>query len=282
MDEKAVSQLYDMHADELTGPQFEPVNRHSVHDPIDLISPTVPNVGGLTPTGEHPNPLSPRVDPFPYGAAAAGAAGAGAGAASMGAYNNPQAAYDPYGHPTMHMPDANDYAVNSGGGYGYGPHDGGYGVAAGMGAGAAAVGAGAAGYGASRGYGDPRSPTASAPSQYSASSTGGNQTSPPPLPALGAPAGMSAAALAKQREAANQSQRSRMSAYSGGSPQQTSGPSGHARQGSVDNTVTEENATSPDVRRSGSGSVFQHTDYGSVTEGNDEDEAEAPAEVPPK
>ena len=33
------------------------------------------------------------------------------------------------------------------------------------------------------------------------------------------------------------------------------------------------------VRRSSSGGVYQHTDYGSVPE--DEDEAEAPSEVPP-
>ncbi|KAL0242253.1 hypothetical protein I308_105882 [Cryptococcus tetragattii IND107] len=89
--------------------------RHSVNDPIDLLSPSVPAVGGAAASGNS----TPRVDPFPF------------------QNPSPENPFDSYSHTPMHMPDARDYM---GGAYDpYGGMEGGYGVAA-----AAGIGAGAA------------------------------------------------------------------------------------------------------------------------------------------
>jgi len=171
----------------LSDRQFDPGNRHSVSDPLDLLAPSVPNVGGLGPTSAGAASSAPQIDPFPYG-------------------SPEQHSYDPYAHAPMNMPDARDY-----GGYGgYGHQDGGYGVAAGLGAGAgaAAAGAGAAAYGAGAGR-DRDHDYASSQDHGSQSQQHYNQTSP--------------AAAAKQREAGMERQRARMSGgYDG-----AAGPSGN-------------------------------------------------------
>lgn len=100
---------------------FDPsrVARHSVNDPMDLLSPSVAAAGGAAASGNS----APRVDPFPF--------------------QNPSSPedlpYDPYSHAPMRMPDARDYMD---GAYDpYGGMEGGYGVAAAAGAAGAGIGA---------------------------------------------------------------------------------------------------------------------------------------------
>jgi len=178
---------------------FDPANRHSVHDPIDLLAPAVPAVGNASDQGAA-GP-GPRVDPFPY-----------AGAPTQSG----QANYDPYSHAPMQMPDARNYLSGGQGSYpGYGQGlgaEGGYGAAAALGAGAGAGGAAAGAYAASR---------------YSTSddqSTPGTASVNPP----------NSAAAAKQREAAAERQRLRVSdGYAappgGSSPPVSDGPDGNRR-----------------------------------------------------
>ena len=287
---------------------FDPGNRHSVSDPIDLLAPSVPNVGSPTAANAQPGVNSPRVDPFPYGGAAAGAAGAGAlaGAAAGSHGSHPgspeQQAYDPYAAPQpMQFPDARNYMSTGGygGSYGGGGMDGGYGAAAA--GGGMAGGAAAGGY--AEGQFDPRfAPSQSAPSNYSRSSGGalsphgaggmGQGANVPPVPPLAGAAGMSSGAIAKQREATAERERLRQSAgfqptspvagsagagAAAGAAAGGSGAAGAAAgsRSSVDGTGE------GDARRSSSGGVYQHTDYGSVPEVNDEGEEEPPTEIPP-
>ena len=207
---------------------FDPGNRHSVHDPIDLLAPAVPNVGSPT-SGTGPGVNSPRVDPFPYGGAAAGAAAGVAAAHHPGSPE--QQPYGPYAqnpHPSMQFPDARNYMVGGGnGGYGYGgATDGGYGAAAG--------GAAADGYGEGE-YDQRYAPSQSASSNYSHPSqalsprgAGAGGQNVPPVPPLAGSAGMSAAALAKQREATVERERLRQSAGFQGSPVAGAGPAAAA------------------------------------------------------
>ena len=225
--------------------QFDPGNRHSVSDPIDLLNPSAPTVGGVGTTAVGASGSAPRVDPFPF---------------QNGPGSPEQARHDPFAHAPMQMPDPNDYT-----GYGssYAQNmEGGYGVAAEMGAGA--VGAGAVGAGAyaaghdhddqshqGGGYGDPRSGS-------------GNS---PPLPSL------SSAAAAKHREVAAERQRLRMSAGYDQQPQ--AGGSGN-RPTSWEGR----SSTGDETTNGGAGStVYQHTDYASIPE---DETQEAPAEIPPK
>lgn len=171
---------------------FDPGNRHSVADPIDLLAPSVPNVGNPETAGLAAT-HSPHVDPFPYGPDSAA-----------------NQAYDPYSHAPMQMPDHNNYL---GGGYGaYGGGDGGYAVAAMGGAAAGAAGAGA--YSASQ--------YSSEPSHY------GGVTSPPqqqshfPVPTV-APG-----VAAKQREA--QAERDRLRNPYGSGPSREAATSPDARR----------------------------------------------------
>ena len=281
---------------------FDPTNRHSVHDPIDLLAPAVPNVGSPT-SASGPGVNSPRVDPFPYGGAAAGVGAAGVAGAAAAAHHHgspEQQQYDPYAanpHPSMQFPDARNYMVNAGsGGYGYGgAADGGYGAAAGMAGGAAAGGA-AAGYGAGE-FDQRYAPSQSAPSTYSRTTepfspphgagagVGGQNV--PPVPPLAGGAGMSAAALAKQREAAVDRERLRQSAGFPTSPSAsptagvggaTAGGSGLAAAAASRTSV--DGRTDDDMARSSSGAVYQHTDYGSVPEVEDAED-QGPSEIPP-
>ncbi|WWC68829.1 uncharacterized protein I206_102764 [Kwoniella pini CBS 10737] len=217
---------------------FDPA-RHSVNDPIDLISPSVPNVGG-TGAAVGASATSPRVDPYTY--------------ASSGGDES----YDPYAHaPPMQMPDARDYMQNSIGHGGYNPYgsgmEGGYGVAAAAGAGA---GAAAGAYGST-----------SPQQQYSPSYE--NHYGQPQQTQ-----NMSTAAMSKQREAAHERYQNRLSGGYGGPQAQASGSGG---QSGV--------PLSPDPsdggrRESANGSVYQHTDMGSLP--NEGDEQEEIAEIPPK
>lgn len=226
-------------------------------DPLDMLAPSVPNVGGVGPTAG-PAGTSPRVDPFPYG-------------------SPQQANYDPYSHaPSMQMPDARDY-----GGYApYGGHEGGYGVAAGLGG--AAAGAGA--YGATSGYGDSEgyAPSSSHgdPSQgyYGGDSPGVNAAGVGAGAAAGAAAGgASAGAIAKQRESAMERQRQRQSAgfdQAGYGMTPAQGSSGQANRQSVEGPGSDGEGR----RTSAAASVYQHTDYGSMPD----EEDDGPGEIPPK
>lgn len=116
-----MSRLYHIFSTFLTCLQFDPSRaaRHSVNDPMDLLSPSVPAVGGAAFSGNS----TPRVDPFPF----------------QNASSPEDQPYDPISHAPMRMPDARDYM---GGAYDpYGGMEGGYGLAAGAGAG---IGAGSA------------------------------------------------------------------------------------------------------------------------------------------
>jgi len=198
---------------------FDPGNRHSVNDPLDLLAPSVPNV----------NPgSSPHVDPFPYG----------------GSPN--QNMYDPYAHAPMQMPNANDYLANTGmGGNGpyptFGSGEGGYGAAA---LGGAALGAGGA-YAASH--------DSHSQGQGYQTSEGYPPTSPPP-------------GNAKQREAAMERQRNRMS----GAP----GPSGFTPMSEGSGGGASSPPTEDGRRQSG---IYQHTDMTSVPD----EEEETAEEIPP-
>lgn len=211
---------------------FDPGNRHSMSDPLDLLAPSVPNVG---PTAG-PAGSAPRVDPFPYG--------------------SPEHSYDPYSHAPMQMPDARDYggSYNTFGGH----NDGGYGVAAGLGG---AAGMGAAAYGAG-GYDD---------DGYSHSNYTTSDHNAAGIGAGAAAGGASAAAIAKQRESAMERQRQRQSA---GFDQ-----SGMAAGGSGNRPSTEGRMSDHDRRAStGPSTVYEHTDYGSVPD----EEEDGPSEIPPK
>lgn len=230
--------------------QFDP--RHSTHDPLDLIDPSVPDMGSGAAAGHGGSgTAASAVDPFPYDPS---------GGNSY--------AYDPYSQqPSMEMPDARNYAPGAGGYPSYGG-DGGYGAAAALGAGAA--GAGVAGYGAGRGYNQQSNTDYSS---YSTSDTGhgGAPTSPPMT-----------AAQAKQREAANERARNRQSpqwgSYSGHGHQNY----GYGEPAAGGSGSPEE--SDPATRRQSqafSDGVYQHTDYGSAQDGPEE-ELEPPAEIPPK
>ncbi|WVF66895.1 hypothetical protein IAT40_001638 [Kwoniella sp. CBS 6097] len=230
---------------------FDPTRaaRHSVNDPIDLISPSVPAVGGAAAT-------SPRVDPYPFESNQNAVAGGGE-------------EYDPYAHaPPMRMPDARDYM----GGGGYGPYgsayEGGYGVAH-TAAGAAAGGAAAAAYGQT------------SPSQgYSASYDGHGSPSTNASPQVN----MSQAALAKQREAASERYNNRMSAGFGG-PSGSGAVGAGAGAGAAGAQEVMGSPPSSEAGRresaisEGRASVYQHTDMGSMPDGSEE---EGLAEIPPK
>jgi len=198
------------------------------------------------------NTAATDVDPFPYDPSSTGH-----GANSY--------AYDPYsGQPSMEMPDARNYAPGSGaGGYpSYGGGDGGYGVAAALGAGAAGVGA--AGYGANRGY---QAQSNTDYSHYSTSDGGHNgQTSPP----------MTAAQM-KQREAAHERARNRMSPQYGNYGAQ---PYGYGEAGGSGSPEEQDPANRRQSQALSDG-VYQHTDYGSAQDGTEE-VADPPAEIPPK
>ncbi|WWC87682.1 uncharacterized protein L201_002573 [Kwoniella dendrophila CBS 6074] len=224
---------------------FDPTNaaRHSVNDPIDLISPSVPNVGGAAST-------SPRVDPYPY------------------SNSGGETEYDPYAHaPAMQMPDARDYMQNTVSSGGYNPYgsglEGGYGVAAATGA-AVGAGAGAAAYGST----SPRQQHYQ--SSYDGHSNNGYGQ------AQGQPQNMSTAAMAKQREAANERYQNRMSGGYGGPIASASGSGSGAN-----NQVTSPDPSESGRRTSANGSVYQHTDMGSMPE-PDADAQEDLAEIPPK
>lgn len=221
---------------------FDPGNRHSLADPIDLLAPAVPNVG---------NPdagMDSHVDPFPshYGNV------------------SPQQAYDPYSHAPMQMPDAHNYLGGSGYGTGYGNGDGGYGVAAAMGGaalGGAAAGAGAGAYSASQ--------YSSEPSHYGGGPTSPSQSQPhhfggavPALAPMVAPG-----VAAKQREA--QAERDRLRSGGSGAGYNSSGPSRDA--------TGSDNRRTSQMSDGGGQSVYQHTDMGSAP-----DEEEQPRqEIPP-
>lgn len=259
---------------------FDPGNRHSVSDPLDLLAPSVPDVGGGGSGGGAAGHggSAPQVDPFPYG-------------------GNPanSAAYDPYSHAPMQMPDAQQYAAqgahNPYGGYTGGSGEGGYGAAAAYGAlgGAAGIGAGAAAYDHSR-HGDYRSETGHSTSTYTSPYPDHSPTSSP-HPSQGgfggagygagaAGAALSPAAAAKQREAAaeRERQRMRMSQMHGGSSGGQSYGAGHS--GNQPPSPSTEPSTD-DRRASGMSdtgrSVYQHTDMGSVPDEGDE----GPSEIPP-
>ena len=196
------------------------------------------------------NTAATNVDPFPYDP-------------SAGAGNS--YAYDPYaGQPSMDMPDARNYTAGAGGYPSYGGGEGGYGAAAALGAGAAGVGA--AGYAAGRGY-NPQSNTDY--SQYSTSDGGHGQTSPPMT-----------AAQAKQREAANERARNRMSPQYGNYGGQQ--PYGHGEAGGSGSPEEDPaNRRQSQAYSEGRSTVYQHTDYGSAHDGTEEI-ADAPPEIPPK
>ena len=216
--------------------QFDPGNRHSVSDPLDLLAPSVPNVGGLGAGAGAGAAANHHVDPFPYGAP-----------------EQQQQHYDPYSHAPMQMPDARDYGgynnydLGHEGGYGA---DGGYGVAAGMGGAAAAGLAGAGAYGASRRHHDDEQRYDEDQNRYT-SSHGHGPSSPPQ--------GYPSAAASKQREADMERQRNRQSYDQG--------------VGGSGNRMSHEGPTSePDRRSAANSTVYQHTDYGSAM---DEEEAPA-------
>jgi hypothetical protein len=208
------------------------------------------------------------------GAGAAGHGGSGTASSAVDPFpydpsGGNSYAYDPYSQqPSMEMPDARNYAPGAGaGGYPSYGGDGGYGAAAALGA-----GAGMAGYGAGRGY---QQQSNTDYSTYSTSETGhgGAPTSPPMT-----------AAQAKQREAANERARNRQSpqwgSHSGhGHPNYGYGYAGGEAGGSGSPEESD-----PATRRQSqafSDGVYQHTDYGSA-HGGPEEEAEPPAEIPPK
>ena len=199
------------------------------------------------------NTAAADVDPFPYDPSA------GHGANSY--------AYDPYNNPTsMQMPDARNYAPGGAGGYpSYGGGDGGYGVAAALGAGAAGVGA--------AGYGAHQAQSNTDYSHYSTSDGGhGAQTSPPPP---------ITAAQMKQREAAQERARNRMSPQYGNYGAQ---PYGYGEAGGSGGSPEEQdpaNRRQSQAISEGRSTVYQHTDYGSAHDGTEE-VAEPPAEIPPK
>ncbi len=174
--------------------QFDP-SRSANHStlskgPVDLLS--------------NHHPAANEVSPFTYGAA--GVAGLGAGAAAYGAGNTQYGNEDPYGQPAalntgnMSNDGYNGYGYpdhgNAGGEMeelgsptGLNRHSGGWGAAAALGGGAVAVGGAA--------YGGYHARSPSDEQQTQTSSEGYNPTSPP---SQSGPR-MSAAALAKQREA---------------------------------------------------------------------------------
>jgi len=199
------------------------------------------------------NTAATDVDPFPYDPSA------GHGANSY--------AYDPYNNPaSMQMPDARNYApggVGAGGYPSYGGGDGGYGVAAALGAGAAGVGA--------AGYGAHQAQSNTDYSHYSTSDGGhGAPTSPP----------MTAAQM-KQREAAQERARNRMSPQYGNYGAQ---PYGYGEAGGSGGSPEEQdpaNRRQSQAISEGRSTVYQHTDYGSAHDGTEE-VAEPPAEIPPK
>jgi len=236
----------------LADTQFDP--RHSTHDPLDLLAPSVPDMGSGAAAGHvRGNTAATDVDPFPYDPSA------GHGANSY--------AYDPYNNPaSMQMPDARNYApggVGAGGYPSYGGGDGGYGVAAALGAGAAGVGA--------AGYGAHQAQSNTDYSHYSTSDGGhGAPTSPP----------MTAAQM-KQREAAQERARNRMSPQYGNYGAQ---PYGYGEAGGSGGSPEEQdpaNRRQSQAISEGRSTVYQHTDYGSAHDGTEE-VAEPPAEIPPK
>ena len=213
-------------------------------DPLDILAPSVPNVEEDEVHGSNVAGLgahSPRVEPFPYD--------------NQHVMHDPQAAYDPYSHaPAMHMPEAGDY--NGYMNYG-GPVEGGWGVAAAAGAG---TGAGAGVYAASHDHDDADYTSRGYTSSHGHSQPGQGYSSPPQT-----------AALAKQREAAMERQRNRQSSYGYEGPQ--AGGSG----------VRQSLETPMDDRRTSMSpsTVYQHTDFGSAPDG-DEEEDDGPREIPPK
>ena len=247
-----------------------------MHDPIDILAPSVPSVAGPAATGAAAGAAaggatSPRIDPFPYnnqyggndpyanqdpyanyaGAGTGSGAAAGAGAAAAGGdmsgeyisptsdYGSPTSGgFDPYGPNGQGQMAMPDARNYMGGGYGptYGSMEGGYAVAA------AAAGAGA--YGAAHGN----------RTNYDGYS---NQTHGEPV---NAGPGATPAGIAKAREAqaARERQPNPANRTSGGYP----GPSGQ----------------SPSSEEGGrTDTVYQHTDMGSLPD----EEAQGPNEVPP-
>ena len=223
-----------------------------MHNPIDLLAPSVPAVAGPAATGAAlgaaAGSTSPRVDPYQYDNSGYGQNyGEGNYAAEQqqnytsptSEYGSNASTYDPYAHAQpMQMPDPHNY-MGSGpaGNYGYGA-EGGYAVAA-----AAGAGAGAAGYGAYNRVSGQHQRTPSGNYQHTA---GPNAT----------PAG-----IAKAQEAQAERERG-ANRVSGG---WGAGPSG---------AVTEEAHGRP---MSDNGTVYQHTDMGSAG-----DEREEQSEIPPK
>jgi hypothetical protein len=251
-DEKTVSCSSLVLGDNTANSQFDP--RHSTHDPLDLLAPSVPDMGSGAAAGHvGGNTAATDVDPFPYDPSA------GHGGNSY--------AYDPYsGQQSMEMPDARNYAPGAGGYPSYGGGDGGYGVAAALGAGAAGVGA--AGYGAGRGY---QAQSNTDYSHYSTSDGGHAAPTSPPM----------TAAQAKQREAANERTRNRMSPQYGNYGAQ---PYGYGEAGGSGGSPEEQdpaNRRQSQAMSEGRSTVYQHTDYGSAHDGTEE-VVDPPAEIPPK
>lgn len=269
--------------------QFDPANRYSRSDPIDLVGTQEPFTHGA---GAHGG----VVEPFPYNPSSPdphGTATSMTGHSSEGAYN-PRSSYG-----QMTMPEARNYMPGGNWG-GYGGD--GYATAAGIGAGAVAGAAGVGAYNAASGYPGRNSYGQGDGQNYDYRSEGTSQSGDnSSYGAAGIGAGIGAltpAAVAKQREAAQERERaqghSRQQSwgsgyggpsYGGGSGQPLSPTHEHEyeNEGGAYGGNSNANASpSASGARPVSGafsdgadgrpsSVYQHTDGGVV-----------PEEIPPK